>query len=261
MNASNYPPGVTGAEPEITGERPAFDALPGKLNAIADEHFGDLMKDLDREPTLAELAENLRERAHEARGYDYADEAAQLDLAAQGVEAMAAAEAADPEPLPVRVEVTPRGQRMIDEQLAGYGERYGEPAPTEAELNAELDPDIDPRAGATLGTCGGCGERPAASPTGYCGTCLDAADVLDESGVDEVRFADEILDMHLAQAIEALEELAADIRRLGGVRAANPVIERFASYHLADLEGKEAGDWLGSGYLVDALRELREGRS
>lgn len=61
--------------------------------------------------------------------------------------------------------------------------------------------------------------------------------------------------------LEASAELAEQIRAAERLAAGTPLADaahRFASFHLAELEGKDHG-WLGV-FVVDALRELREGK-
>lgn len=67
---------------------------------------------------------------------------------------------------------------------------------------------------------------------------------------------EELLDA--AEALQtAAEEFAQAIRRAGERDSDVLVIRRFASYHLADLEGEGHG-WLGGPHLIDELRSLQE---
>lgn len=59
-----------------------------------------------------------------------------------------------------------------------------------------------------------------------------------------------------AQKLEiAMGEMAEAIRRAGGRDSDAGSVRYFASYHLADLEGQDAG-WLGSRFMIEDLREM-----
>lgn len=55
---------------------------------------------------------------------------------------------------------------------------------------------------------------------------------------------------------ELIECLEATARALTAASDSLPGWNRFAAYHLADLEGAEGG-WLGGPHLIDALRDMR----
>jgi hypothetical protein len=57
--------------------------------------------------------------------------------------------------------------------------------------------------------------------------------------------------------LDAMAAFSEAMHHARGRESALPTVRRFASYHLADLEGKDHG-WLGSTLLCDDLRELYE---
>ena len=62
---------------------------------------------------------------------------------------------------------------------------------------------------------------------------------------------------HRRRLLEAAAAFAAELRRAGGTTSEAGAIRRFASYHLADLEGNDGGArWLAGKLLADEIRAL-----
>lgn len=72
----------------------------------------------------------------------------------------------------------------------------------------------------------------------------------------------ETLDRYLQDALDAFADLSRELRAAGGRDSANPLVAHFSRLHMANLDALGPnGERLEGPYLVNALRDLKEGKA